>query len=89
MKYALAKFRVCLIGDIPFIVYTDDASLSTAVNNPHLLQRMAKWLSFFVEYKFSIDLSQDDLMSLLTHSSARLISNRLRHPTLVRPLSRY
>ena len=34
MKYALAKFRVYLLGDRPFIVYTDHASLRTAVNSP-------------------------------------------------------
>ena len=54
MKYALAKFRVYLLGDRLFVVYTDHASLRTAVNSPHLLQRMARWLSFFVEYNFSV-----------------------------------
>ena len=38
MKYALPKFRVYLLGDRPFVVYTDHASLRTAVNSPHLLQ---------------------------------------------------
>ena len=42
MKYDLAKFRVCLLGDRPFIVYTDHASLRTAVNSPHLSERMAR-----------------------------------------------
>ena len=37
MKYALAKFRVYLLGDRPFIVYTDHAFLRTAVNNPYIL----------------------------------------------------
>ena len=32
MKYALDKLRVYLLGDIPFIVYTDHASLRTTVN---------------------------------------------------------
>ena len=36
MKYALAKSRVYLLGDRPFIVYTDHASLRTAVYSPHL-----------------------------------------------------
>ena len=40
MKYALAKFRVYLIGDRPFIIYT--YHLRTAVNIPHLSQRMAR-----------------------------------------------
>ena len=34
MKYALAKFRVYLLGDRPFIVYTDHAPIRTAVNSP-------------------------------------------------------
>ena len=55
MKYALAKFRVYLLGDGPFIVYTNHASLRTAVNSPHLSQRMARWLSFFAEYNFSVE----------------------------------
>ena len=55
MKYALAKFRVYLLGDRPFIGYTDHASLRTAVNSPHLSQRMARWLSFFAEYNFSVE----------------------------------
>ena len=55
MKYALAKFRVYLLVDKPFIVYTDHASLRTAVNSPHLSQLMARWLSFFAEYNFSVE----------------------------------
>ena len=55
MKYALAKFRVYLLGDRPFVVYTDHASLRTAVDSPHLSQRMARWLSFFAEYNFSVE----------------------------------
>ncbi|KAG2814453.1 hypothetical protein PC113_g18577 [Phytophthora cactorum] len=52
MKYALAKFRVYLLGSGPFVVYTDHASLRTAVKSPHISQRMARWLSFFAEYDF-------------------------------------
>ena len=55
MKYALAKFRVYLLGDRPFTVHTDHASLRTAANSPHLSQRMARWLSFFAEYNFSVE----------------------------------
>jgi hypothetical protein len=55
MKYALAKFRVYLLGDKPFTVYTDHASLRTAVNSPHLSPRMARWLSFFAEYNFHVE----------------------------------
>ncbi|OWY91903.1 Retroelement [Phytophthora megakarya] len=49
MKYALAKFRVYLLGNTPFVVYTDHASLRTAVKSPHISQRMARWLSFFAD----------------------------------------
>ena len=55
MKYALAKFRVYLFGDRPFVVYTDHASLLTAVNSPHLSRRMTWWLSSFAEYNFSVE----------------------------------
>ncbi|OWZ14095.1 reverse transcriptase [Phytophthora megakarya] len=52
MKYALAMFRVYLLGNTPFVVYTDHASLRTAVKSPHMSQQMARWLSFFAEYNF-------------------------------------
>ncbi|KAG2763273.1 hypothetical protein PC129_g24884 [Phytophthora cactorum] len=55
MKYALAKFRVYLLGSGPFVVYTDRASLRTAVEWPHISQRMARWLSFFAEYDFRVE----------------------------------
>ncbi|KAG2761159.1 hypothetical protein Pcac1_g26895 [Phytophthora cactorum] len=55
MKYALAKFRVYLLGSGPFVVYTDHASLRTAVKSPHISQRMAIWLSFFAEYDFRVE----------------------------------
>ena len=55
MKYALAKFGVYLLGGRPFVVYTDHTSLRTAVNNPHLSQRMARWMSCFAKYNFSVE----------------------------------
>ncbi|KAG3123128.1 hypothetical protein PI126_g23850 [Phytophthora idaei] len=48
MKYALVKFRVHLLGSQPFVIYTDHGSLSTATQSPHLSQRMARWLSFYI-----------------------------------------
>lgn len=54
MKYALVKFRIYLLGGTPFVIYTDHASLRTAVNSPHLSQRMARWLSFFAEFNFTV-----------------------------------
>ena len=35
-------------------MYTDHASLRTAVKNSHLSQRMARWLSFFSEFNFVV-----------------------------------
>ncbi|KAG3231791.1 hypothetical protein PI124_g23114 [Phytophthora idaei] len=55
MKYALAKFRVYLLGSGPFVVYTDHASLRTTVKSPHISQRMARWLSFFAECGFRVE----------------------------------
>ncbi|POM65409.1 Pol protein, partial [Phytophthora palmivora] len=49
MKYAL------LLGSRPFVIYTDHASLRTAINLPHLSQRMARWLSFFAESNFRFE----------------------------------
>ncbi|KAF1320873.1 reverse transcriptase, partial [Globisporangium splendens] len=43
MKYSLVKFRVYLLGEERFAIYTDHASLRTAVKTPHLSQRMARW----------------------------------------------
>ncbi|GMF47677.1 unnamed protein product [Phytophthora fragariaefolia] len=54
MRYALIKFRVYLLGEHTFTVYTDHASLRTAMKSPHLSQRMARWLSFFTEYNFVV-----------------------------------
>ncbi|KAE9182825.1 hypothetical protein PF004_g24131 [Phytophthora fragariae] len=54
MRYALIKFRVYLLGEQMVAVYTDHASLRTAMKSPHLSQRMARWLSFFAEYNFIV-----------------------------------
>ncbi|KAE9067788.1 hypothetical protein PF010_g27325 [Phytophthora fragariae] len=42
MKYALVKFRVHLLGSKPFVIYTDQASIRTATQSPHLSQRMSR-----------------------------------------------
>ncbi|GMF63188.1 unnamed protein product [Phytophthora fragariaefolia] len=55
MKYALAKFRVYLLGSRPFVVYTDNTSLRSAIKSPHISQRMARWVSFFAEYNFQVE----------------------------------
>ena len=55
MKYALTKFRVYLLDGKHFTVFTDHASLRTAIKTPHLSQRMARWLSFFAEFNFTVE----------------------------------
>ncbi|KAG2759732.1 hypothetical protein PC129_g23403 [Phytophthora cactorum] len=54
MRYALIKFRVYLLVQQTFAVYTDNTSLRTAMKSPDLLQPMACWLSFFAEYNFVV-----------------------------------
>ncbi|KAG2878605.1 hypothetical protein PC115_g23016 [Phytophthora cactorum] len=76
MKYALAKFRVYLLGSGPFVVYTDHASLRTAVKSPHISQRMARWLSFFAEYDFrTTDSNRIGVESVSAPSSSSLIDD--------------
>ncbi|CAI5710081.1 unnamed protein product [Peronospora effusa] len=55
IKYALVKFRMHLLGTEPLVVYTDHASLRTAINSPHLSPRMARWLTFFSKYNFKVE----------------------------------
>ena len=71
MKYALVKFRVHLLGTKPFVIYTDHASLRTAINSPHLSQRMARWLSFFAEYSFRVEYKPGKLNVLANALSLR------------------
>ena len=54
MKYALVKFSVHLLGEPRFVMYTDHASLRTAVKSPHLSQRMSRWLSYFAQFNFVV-----------------------------------
>ena len=49
ITYALVKFRVHLLGNEPFVVYTDHESLRNAINSPHLLPLMSWWLTFIFE----------------------------------------
>ncbi|KAF0760348.1 hypothetical protein AaE_003578, partial [Aphanomyces astaci] len=55
MYYALKKFRIYLLGSEEFVVFTDHASLRTAVHSPHLSQRMQRWLSFFSEFNMKVE----------------------------------
>lgn len=42
MRYALSKFRVYLLGEQTFAIYTDHASLFTATKSSHRSQRMVR-----------------------------------------------
>ena len=55
IKYALVKFRLHLLGTEPFVVYTDHASLRTAINSPHLPPRMSRWLTFFSKFNLKVE----------------------------------
>ncbi|KAG2836553.1 hypothetical protein PC118_g22916 [Phytophthora cactorum] len=75
MKYALTKFRVYLLGNEPFVVYTDHASLRTAVKSPHISQRMARWLSFFAELCCEDSRRQSDSRERMRAPSSSLIDD--------------
>lgn len=71
MKYALVKFQAHLLGAEPFVVYTDHASFRTVTSSPHLSQRMARWLSFFAEYNFTMEYKPGRLNVLADAPSSR------------------
>ncbi|GMF21613.1 unnamed protein product [Phytophthora fragariaefolia] len=77
MKYALAKFRVHLLGQKPFVIYTDHASLRTATSSPHLSQRMARWLSFFATYDFTVEYKPGNACVTLWRLPKTLRRNRV------------
>ncbi|KAE9034866.1 hypothetical protein PR001_g9543 [Phytophthora rubi] len=78
MKYALVKFRVHLLGQQPFVIYTDHASLRTATSSPHLSQRMARWLSFFTEYNFTVEYKPGK-QNVLADALSRRLDYELAH----------
>jgi len=82
MKYALVKFRVHLLGERAFVVYTDHASLRTATSSPHLSQRMARWLSFFAEYNFRVEYKPGK-QNVLADALSRRPDYELAHVTSV------
>ena len=71
IQYTLVEFRVHLFGGTLSVVYTDYGSLRTAVNSPHLSQRMARWLSFFAEYSFRVEYKPGQLNALTDALSRR------------------
>ncbi|KAG3198529.1 hypothetical protein PC128_g5942 [Phytophthora cactorum] len=67
---------------VPFVIYTDHASLRTATNSPHLSQWMARWLSFFAEYSFRVDYKPGKL-NVLADAMSRRSDYELAHITRV------
>ena len=43
------------MGTELFVVFTDHASLRTAINATHLLLKMARWLTFFSKFNFKVE----------------------------------
>ncbi|CAH0481086.1 unnamed protein product [Peronospora belbahrii] len=82
MKYALVKFQVHLLGSKPFAIYTDHASLRKATQSPHLLQKIARWLSFFAEYKFEVNYKPGK-QNVLADVLSRRSDYELAHLTVV------
>ncbi|ETP55430.1 hypothetical protein F442_00018 [Phytophthora nicotianae P10297] len=80
MQYALAKFRVHVLGPRPWAIYTDHGSLRTATISPHLYQWMARLLSFFAEYKFCVEYKPDKL-NVLADALSRRPNYDLAHIT--------
>ena len=78
MKYALVK--VHLLGSKPFVIYTDQTSLCTATQLPHLSQRMARWLSFFKEYNFEVKYKPGK-QNVLEYALSRRTDYELAHVT--------
>ncbi|KAH9125839.1 hypothetical protein AeMF1_003623 [Aphanomyces euteiches] len=86
MKYALTKFRIYLLGSKPFVVYTDHASLRTAVKSSHISQRMARWLAFFAEFNFTVEYKpgrQNVLADALSRRPSTSDDTSLNHVTHV------
>ncbi|KAG3079066.1 hypothetical protein PI125_g20807 [Phytophthora idaei] len=80
MRYALIKFSVYLLGEESFAVYTDHASLRTAMKTPRLSQRMARWLSFFSEYNFVVHYKPGKNNILADALSRRRSTGSVRSP---------
>ena len=52
--FALKKFRVYLLSDIPFTVITDHRALQYAFQKQDIHGRLARWLDFLAEYDYKI-----------------------------------
>ncbi|GMF33555.1 unnamed protein product [Phytophthora fragariaefolia] len=86
MKYVLVKFRVHLLCQKPFMIYTDHASLRTATSSPHLSQRMARWLSVFAEFNLAVEYKSGK-QNVLADALSRRPDYELSHLTyLASPL---
>ena len=52
--FALRKFRVYLLSDVPFVVVTDHHALSYAFKKKDIHGRLARWMDFLAEYEFTV-----------------------------------
>lgn len=53
--FALKKFRVYLLSDKEFTLFTDHQALKYAFTKPDVHGRFARWLDFLAEYNFKIE----------------------------------
>ncbi|GMF18692.1 unnamed protein product [Phytophthora fragariaefolia] len=84
IKYALVKFRVHLLSQKPFVIYTDHASLRKATPSTHLSQRMSQWLSFFAEYNFMVEYKPGK-QNVLADAPSRRPDYELAHLAYLEP----
>ena len=52
--YALRKFRVYLLSERPFELYTEHQGLRYAFSKKSIHRRLARWLDFLTENKFAV-----------------------------------
>ena len=52
--FALRKFRVYLLSDVPFVVVTEHHALSYAFKKKDIHGRLARWMDFLAEYEFTV-----------------------------------
>ncbi len=53
--WVIQKFKQYLRGWIPFIVYTDHATLKTLIKHNNSTPRKARWMKILVTYFFKIE----------------------------------
>ena len=67
---------------MPFVVYTDHASLRTATQSPHLSHRMTRWLSLSAEFNFEVTYKPGK-QNTLVDTLSRRPEYELAHATIL------